>query len=213
MLHIKTFIFNPFQENTYVVSDETGACVIIDPGCSSDRENEDIATYIEEHSLKPEKVICTHLHVDHVLGNAFFYEKYGLKPEAHFNEQDLYNMVKGQAEMFGLVMQSDPPSIGNYLNEGDNVTFGTTSFNVLLVPGHSPGGICFYSEINNVVFAGDCLFSGSIGRTDLWGGNQEMLISRIKSELLTLPKETVVYSGHGPMTTIGEEIDENPFIS
>ncbi|MFB6343985.1 MBL fold metallo-hydrolase [Saccharicrinis sp. FJH62] len=213
MLTIKTFIFNPFQENTYVVSDESGACVIIDPGCSSDRENSDISAYIEENKLKPEKVWCTHLHVDHVLGNAFFYEKYGLKPEAHFNEQDLYNMVQGQAQMFGLVMNAEPPSIGNYLNEGDLIRFGNTTFKVLLVPGHSPGGLCFYSENDKVVFAGDCLFSGSIGRTDLWGGDHDQLISRIKSELLTLPDETVVYSGHGPKTTIGEEEQDNPFIN
>ena len=213
MLKIKTFIFNPFQENTYVVSDETGSCVIIDPGCSSDRENEDVESYIEQHNLDPVKVLCTHLHADHVLGNAFFYEKYGLKPEAHFNEQDLYNMVKSQVQMFGLIMHSEPPEIGNYLNEGDMVSFGNTTFKVLLVPGHSPGGICFYSEKDKVVFAGDCLFSGSIGRTDLWGGDHQLLLNRIKSELLTLPEETVVYSGHGPTTTIGEEKKDNPFLS
>ena len=195
-----------------MVSDESGECVIIDPGCSSDRENEDIAEYIQNKNLKPVKVICTHLHVDHVLGNAFFAEKYGLKPWANSNDQPMYDMVKQQAEMFGLIMENDPPALEGNLAEGDVIKFGQTSFKVLYVPGHSPGGICIYSESDKAVFVGDCLFSGSIGRTDLWGGNHELLLTRIKSELLTLPAETVVYSGHGPSTTIGEEKESNPFL-
>lgn len=212
MLKIKTFIFNPFQENTYVVSNENGEALIIDPGCSSDRENEDIINYLEKEKLKLTKVLCTHLHVDHVLGNAFIANKYGLKPWAHYNDQDIYNLAKEQAEMFGLVMADAPPGIEKYIEEGEEIQFGESTFKTLFVPGHSPGGICFYSSTDKLVFVGDCLFSGSIGRTDLWGGDHEQLLSRIHSELLTLPPETVVYSGHGPTTTIGDEKQSNPFL-
>jgi glyoxylase-like metal-dependent hydrolase (beta-lactamase superfamily II) len=213
MIKVKTFIFNPFQENTYVVSDETGACVVIDPGCSSPRENEDIEQYISLNNLNVEKVLCTHLHVDHVLGNAFFSERYGLNPWAHSGDKELYAQVKGQAEMFGLIMENEPPQLQGELKEGETVTFGSTRFEVLYVPGHSPGGICFYSKADDIVFVGDCLFNGSIGRTDLWGGDHALLLSRIKSELLTLPEETVAYPGHGPHTTIGEEKAGNPFLT
>jgi hydroxyacylglutathione hydrolase len=212
MINIKTFIFNPFQENTYVVSDQSGECVVIDPGCSSVREQQVIQTWMESNNLKPVAVWCTHLHVDHVLGNAFFYETYGLKPTAHYNDQDLYNLVRQQAQMFGLVMESDPPSVGVFVNEGDTLTFGNTSFTVLHVPGHSPGGICFYNAQQKVVIVGDALFSGSIGRTDLWGGDHKQLIDNIQSKLLTLSPDTIVYPGHGPFTTIGEEQTSNPFL-
>jgi len=210
---IKTFTFNPFQENTYLIYDETGEAVLIDAGCIIDYEKKQLKSFIEENKLTLKLILNTHLHLDHQFGNKFVSETYGLTPQAHKEDEFLLENVVAQAQSFGLKLpdQSVQP-IGHYIADNEEVKFGNTVLKALHVPGHSPGSLAFYSEKDGVVIVGDVLFRGSIGRTDLPKGDYATLITSITKKLLTLPDSTVVYCGHGPTTTIGEEKKNNPYL-
>lgn len=210
MLTVHTFIFNPFQENTYVLFDETNECVIIDPGCFVDNERKELTDFIEAHNLTVKMLLNTHCHIDHVLGNYFVKEQYKTKLYIHAKDEPVLKSVKVYAPNYGFATytEAEPDA---YLDEGDSVSFGNQHFTVLFVPGHSPGHIAFYNEKQKTVMAGDVLFKNSIGRTDLPGGNHATLIDSIHQKLFTLPDDVTVYPGHGPETTIGFEKRTNPF--
>lgn len=210
MITIKSFTFNDFAENTYIISDESKECIIIDPGCSNKDENDALKNYIIESSLKPVMLLNTHCHIDHVLGNKFVSETWGLPLTAHKKEASVLASGITVSEMYRIPY--DPsPEISRFIDEGDTITFGTTTFSVIFTPGHSPASVSLYCSEAKVLIAGDVLFAGSIGRTDLPGGNFETLTRVIRSRLFTLPDETIVYPGHGPSTNIGIEKRTNPF--
>jgi hydroxyacylglutathione hydrolase len=210
MLQLQSFAFNPLQENTYVLFDETKECVIIDPGCYEREEQYDLADFIETHELKVVKLLNTHGHVDHVLGNAFVKETYKTKLYIHEQDAATLKAVKVYAPHYGFFQyQEAEPDI--YLKEGEAVTFGNQSLDVLFVPGHAPGHIAFYHAASKTLIGGDVLFYNSIGRTDLPGGNYDTLIDSIHQKFFTLPDDVTVYPGHGPETTIGHEKKTNPF--
>lgn len=209
---IKTFTFNPFQENTYLIYDESKQAAIIDCGCILDYEKKALMVYMAENELKLVKVLNTHMHLDHQFGNRFLAETYGIKPEAHREDEFLLETVKAQGAMFGIPVKEDPQPLLSYIEDNQEIEAGTIKMKALHVPGHSPGSIALYIESEGVVFVGDVLFRGSIGRTDLPKGDYATLIQSIQTKLLTLPDSTVVYSGHGPATTIGEERVDNPFL-
>lgn len=210
-MNIKTFEFNPIAENTYVVYDETKECVIIDAGCFFPDEKRQLLDFIVDNDLIVKHLLNTHLHFDHVFGNKFILDQFGLKTKA--NEKDLFLLegMPAQMRMFGFKDVEEAPEAGELIEENDTIEFGNQKFIVLAVPGHSPGSVAFYSIDGNCVFVGDALFRNSIGRTDLAGGNQNQLMEAISSRLFTLPPETIVYPGHGPQTTIRNEINNNPF--
>jgi glyoxylase-like metal-dependent hydrolase (beta-lactamase superfamily II) len=211
MISIKSFVFGPFQENTYVLYDETKECIIIDPGCYDNRERSELASFIEDNKLKPVKLINTHCHLDHVFGNGFVAETYKLQLEINKQDQPVLDSYLMSAKMYGLNAAPSPqPSV--FLNEGDIISFGNSTLEILFTPGHSPGSITFYNREQQVMIAGDVLFYGSIGRSDLPGGNSATLISSIKNKLIPLGDNYTVYSGHGPSTTIGFERMNNPFL-
>jgi len=212
MIKVQPFTFNPFEENTYVISDESGECVIIDPGCYEPAEERELADYIEEHHLKPVACWLTHAHIDHVLGCAFVHEKWNLKPQVHRDDLKLLQSVKSYGELWGFKVP-DVPTPEKFIGEDDAMNFGQSEMKVIFSPGHSPGHVVFYSANDRLLIGGDVLFNGSIGRTDLPGGNHEELIRNIRTKLLTLPGETVVYCGHGPETTIEAEKKFNPFLN
>ena len=212
-MNVKIFEFNPISENTYVAYDETKECVIIDPGCFFPDEKALLLNFILDNDLVVKHLLNTHLHFDHIFGNNFIYEQFHLETEANKGDEFLLEQLPAQLQMFSFRNESaEIPRISKYLNENDVVTFGNQRFIVLEIPGHSPGSIIFYNQDAGCAFVGDVLFRGSVGRTDLAGGSHEQLIAGIKSKLLTLPKETVIYSGHGPLTTIGEEIKSNFYL-
>ena len=212
---IKQFVVNSFGVNGFVLSNDDGEAILIDPSVSNEQEEEALARYIETNHLTVRRLLNTHLHLDHVLGNAFVANKYGVQPEAHEEDAFLLELQEEQSQMFGLPMREPSPALGNYLAEGDTVEIPGIKLQVFHIAGHSPGGIAFYcekpGEVNGqkdvppLLFPGDILFAGSRGRSDLFGGDEEALVSGIKSKLLTLPKETVVFPGHGPLTTIESE--------
>jgi hydroxyacylglutathione hydrolase len=211
-MNIQTFVFNPVQENTYVVWDETGECAIVDAGCFSPKEFEKLDGFIKSKNLKPVKLINTHGHFDHIFGVEQCRKAYNLQWEAHNGDNFWIDGVVGKAALFGITVQ--PVSLPEIeLNDGDTIQFGNSTLKVLHVPGHSPGSVCFYDEKAKILITGDVLFNGSIGRTDLPGGDFETLISGIKSKLLVLPDDVVVYPGHGPASTIGDEKYQNPYLS
>ncbi len=210
-MQIAIFTFNDFLENTYVLYDETGECIIIDPGCNNDVEKETLLEFIANNKLKPVRLINTHCHIDHVLGNAFVSSRYGLSLEAHRGEEAVLNNMASVASMYGIPYETSP-KIEIYLDEGDNFEFGQTKLDILFTPGHSPASISFFHQESRQLIAGDVLFQGSIGRTDLPGGNFDTLIASIKSKYYPLGDDVVVYPGHGPKTSIGEEKRTNPFL-
>ena len=209
-MKIKKFTFNAFQENTYVLYDETKSCVIIDPGCNNTLEEESLSLFISDNNLKPTMLINTHCHIDHILGNAFVYKKYGLELSSHAGEKVVLQAGKITAQMYGIQYE-ESPEITIFYTDGDILSFGDSQLKVLYTPGHSPASISFYSEDAKMLIGGDVLFFGSIGRTDLPGGDHETLLESIRSKFFILPSDTVVYSGHGPETTIGREKSSNPF--
>ena len=209
---IKTFTFNPFQENTYLVYDETNEAIIIDAGCILEAEKQVLKRFIEDNKLILKRVINTHLHLDHQFGNKFLYNTYGIKPEAAKEDEYLLDNVVAQAHSFGISADETAQSLGGYIIENQEIKFGNSSFIALHVPGHSPGSLAFYSQKEGVLFSGDVLFRGSIGRTDLPKGDYATLILSITKKLFPLPDSTVIYSGHGPTTTIGYEKKNNPYL-
>lgn len=210
MIQIKTFVFNPFAENTYLLHDDTGEAVIIDPGCYDKQELTEITDYIEANDLNPVQVINTHAHIDHVLGIAALKRKYNIPFSLHALDEPLLKAVRSYASNYGF-SAFDEPEIDRYLAEGDTVHFGNSTLKVIFVPGHAPGHIAFVSEEQRFVIGGDVLFHMSIGRTDLPGGNHNQLLSSIRSKLFTLPDDYTVYPGHMQLTTIGFEKKNNPF--
>jgi len=212
MITIQKFVVNPLGENSYILSDETGQCVFVDPGFYYTEEKEEVKEYIAVNQLKPVMIANTHCHFDHILGVEFVREQYGIPFYAHAEDAFLVERSVSQAQMFGFDMQEVKPMDG-WLHEGETLKFGNTEMKILHVPGHSPGHVVFYSEEENILVVGDVLFYGSIGRTDLPGGNYDTLISGIKTKLLTLPEDVKVYSGHGPETSVGVEKWSNPFLT
>ena len=210
MIHVASFAFNPFQENTYVLYDETKECIIIDPGCYTSNEQKRLEAFIAKEELKPVRLINTHCHLDHICGNAFVSQKYGLDLEAHEGEQVVLDASIDHGKMYGFVFEPSP-NIMHTIQEGDEIKFGNSTLKTLFTPGHSPASISFYSEQDNFVIAGDVLFFMSIGRTDLPGGNHDLLLQSIREKLFTLPDETIVYNGHGQKTQIAFEKLNNPF--
>ncbi|GHE46266.1 MBL fold metallo-hydrolase [Sphingobacterium griseoflavum] len=211
MLYIKSFIFNPFQENTYLVYDEDGNCAIFDPGMSNVAEEKTLLAFIEDNKLKPIALYNTHCHIDHVLGNRMIYDTYNLFPQLHEGEIPVLVDVEHRAPMFGIRYDLSPiPE--TFLQEGEAIEIGKHRLQVLLVPGHSPAHLCFYQADQKFLIGGDVLFRNSIGRTDLPGGNHQQLLDNIKEKIYSLPDETVVYPGHGPETTVGFEKTTNPYI-
>jgi len=209
---IKLFTFNPFQENTYIIYDETNQSVIIDAGCLNDGEKRLLKNYFDENKLILNRLINTHLHLDHQFGNKFVYDTFGVAPEAGQEDEFLLDNVVAQARSFGLPINEDAQALGGYITENQEIKFGNSTLKAIHVPGHSPGSMAFYSEKEGVLFAGDVLFQGSIGRTDLPKGDYATLISSITKKILLLPDSTVVYCGHGPTTTIGNEKKNNPYL-
>lgn len=213
MLVIKEFQFNPFSENTYVVSDsETGECAIIDAGCYYADEQDMLSDYITDNKLKVKYLLATHLHLDHSFGNRYVYKTFGTGLTANPEDAFLLENMNEQASMFGIQLPDTPISISHDIVEGDTFKIGRYTLQAIHVPGHSPGSIVYYCREEGIAFGGDVLFRGSIGRTDLPGGNYNQLITGIRQKLLALPESTVVYSGHGPSTTIGFEKDKNPYL-
>lgn len=212
MIKIQPFVFNAFQVNTYVLSDETNECVIVDAACYTQNERNAIDSYITSNNLKPVKLINTHCHVDHVLGLRYMATKYGIAVEA--NEADIPLLVEAKKHgvIFGFDVE-EPPVVTNYITEGKDITFGNSVLQCFHVPGHSRGSIAFYNPDQKFVITGDVLFKGSIGRTDLPGGDYDQLMLSIYKKLMVLPGETEVFPGHGPSTSIHEEALSNPFLT
>ncbi len=212
MISIKKFTFNPVQENTFIAYDETGECVIIDAGCYFENERQELDRFITEKQLKPVRLINTHCHFDHIMGITHCRVKYKLQFEIHKDEVSLVEDAASHGDLFGIPVEAiDAPD--TFFKEGDQLTFGNSYLQVIESPGHSPGGVVFYNHEQKILIAGDVLFYGSIGRTDLPGGSYERLVGNIQSKLLTLPEETLVYCGHGQETTIGFEKKNNPFLT
>ncbi len=212
MITLKRFDFNPFQVNTYVLSDETGECIIIDPGMQGDVEETEIVDYITSNNLKPVMLLLTHAHIDHIVGNNFIAEKYNLPLTAHKDCVPFLTNAVAHASAFGLVLDR-VKDIDNYIDEEKEIKFGNSSLKILFTPGHANGSLCFYSPKDSFVITGDVLFNQSIGRTDLKTGDYDLLQNSIWEKLFTLPDETVVYPGHGPETSIGFEKVNNPFVA
>ncbi len=212
MLQIKNFVCNTLQENSYVVSDETSEAVIIDCGAYFDDERKAIVNYILERNLKPTHLLCTHGHFDHCFGNDTIWHEYGLKPEVMAEDEWLMDIKSQMKSMMGIDYQREVPPTGHLLKAGEIITFGTHQFTVLSTPGHTPGGVCFYCEAEKVVFTGDTLFRMSVGRTDFDRGSWEQLMKSLTTVIAHLPADTTAYCGHGPQTTIGDELRYNPYL-
>lgn len=210
---IKKFEFNMLPVNTYVLSDEeTHEAVVIDAGCYYEQERHELSKYIHNDTLTVKHLLNTHLHFDHIFGNHFMYEEFGLKTEANRADEEWLKEAPSRTRMFGLEFPGEPVSIGTYLNDGDVITFGKYKLQCISVPGHSPGSLVFYCAEENCMFSGDVLFKGSIGRTDLPGGNFDALISGIRTKLFVLPNDTTIYSGHGDITSVGDEKRNNYYL-
>lgn len=211
MLYIHSFTFNPFQENTYIIYNDKKECWIVDPGMYEPSEIADFNKYIVDNELVPKAIINTHTHIDHIFGVQELVKKYQIPFLIHKEDQPVLNGAAGSAMLFGFQF-TDTPSVDGYIDESEPYKLGDDELQVLFTPGHSPGSISFYYAKGNWVLGGDVLFSGSIGRTDLPGGNFDTLINSIKTQLFSLPDHTTVYSGHGPETSIGQEKASNPFL-
>jgi glyoxylase-like metal-dependent hydrolase (beta-lactamase superfamily II) len=212
MIKIQQFAFNFCEENTYIVYDETKEAVVIDCGCMNKKEESLFSSFVKENNLLLKRLLCTHYHLDHIVGNTFIHKTYNLKPEISRGEiTGGVPSLKEQAAAFGIFENFEETKPEKFIEENEEIRFGNTCFKALLTPGHSPASLSFYEEISEVVFTGDALFRGSIGRTDLWGGNFDLLISSIQAKLFTLPENTVIYSGHGAPSTVGFEKRNNPF--
>jgi len=210
-MKVQSFTFNSFQENSYVIYDESKECIIFDPGCSNSLEEKALQEFIESTDLTPVRLINTHCHIDHILGNQFISQKYDLPLEAHAGEVPVLESGKMVSQTYGIPYTESPP-IAKYIEEGDEISFGQSTLKSLFTPGHSPASLSFHHADSKILIAGDVLFYGSIGRTDLPGGSFDTLIRSIKEQFFILPDDTVVYSGHGQSTTIGFEKANNPFL-
>lgn len=212
MTQVQMFEFNPFAENSYVVFDETGECVILDPGCYTAEERAALKNFVEEKKLHPVRLINTHCHLDHIFGNAFVAKTWDLGLEIHAGELPVLQRFPQICQMYGIPFVEGSPMPARFIEAGEQVEFGNTRLKSLYTPGHSPASLSFYCREEGFVIAGDVLFYESIGRTDLPGGDMDTLLESIRNQLFTLPDETLVYPGHGPATTIRHEKEYNPFL-
>ncbi|MBE7173393.1 MAG: MBL fold metallo-hydrolase [Williamsia sp.] len=212
MLTVQSFVFSPLQENTYLLYNEEKAACVIDPGCYLENEQLKLQNVIEGQGLLPNFLLNTHCHLDHVFGNQWFYEKYGKPLHIHPQEERVLQLAPEFGKLWGMPFENYKGPL-LFLQEGDTVKIGEDILRVLFTPGHAPGHICFYCEAQGFVISGDTLFRGSIGRTDLPLGNYNTLIHSIRTRLLILPDDTIIYPGHGGATTVGEEKRSNPFLS
>ena len=213
MVKVYRFEVNPLQENCYVVSDDSHECVIIDCDAYYDEECVAIDNYLREQQLKPVRLLATHGHLDHNFGNAHLFQQYGLKVEICAEDQQLVERLPQQAAaLFGMEISEDQPPVGRLLSDGDSITFGNHTLQVLSTPGHSHGSCLFYIQEEGIVFSGDTLFRMSIGRTDFPEGSWQLMEQSLTKIAGTLPKETIVYPGHGPQTTIADELQYNPYL-
>ena len=211
-MEVYSFVFSPIGVNTYVLADSSGECAVLDCGCLDNEESDRLTSFIKEKNLKPVLLLNTHCHPDHVFGNGMMLERFGLKSLFHKEEEYNRKSAARYAEMFDISMV-DPPEADRFIEGGDLLRFGNTLLKTLFVPGHTAGSLAFYNENDGIVFTGDALFEGTIGRTDLHGGNYKQLIMSIRSELFSLPPETVICPGHGGESTIGIEIESNPYFN
>ncbi|WP_207429332.1 MBL fold metallo-hydrolase [Pedobacter sp. SYSU D00535] len=212
MIQLHSFVCNPYQENTYLLYDETKECVIIDPGIYTAAEQNALTRFISEEKLRPVLLLNTHCHIDHVLGNKFVFDNYGLLPQFHEGELPLLTAVPSYAPAQGFQYEVSPlPE--KFLPESGTVRFGESELELIFAPGHSPAHLCFYAPAAKFLIGGDVLFYGSIGRTDLPGGDFNQLIKNIREKLFSLPDDVKVYPGHGRETTIGFEKQYNPFLN
>jgi hydroxyacylglutathione hydrolase len=212
MIQIHRFAFNPFQVNTFILWDETKECAIIDAGCYSSGEEDEITGFIKENGLKPVRLLQTHCHIDHIAGMAFISHTYSLKAEAHPSGLEFIRHASKTGQTYGMYdLMTIVPELP--LTEGDVISFGKSELYVIETPGHADGSVCFISHADKFVITGDVLFYQSIGRTDFPTGDYELLIKSIREKLLTLPQDYKVYPGHGPETTIGFESYSNPFLT
>ena len=211
MLHIQSFTFNPVQENTYVLYNEKGQACIIDPGCYFSGEEQALKGFVEDNNLTPVLLLNTHCHLDHIFGNRFVHKTWGLTLHLHPLEKQVLDLGPASGQLWQLPFDNYDGDL-KYINEGDELQIGDEILEIFLTPGHSPGSICFYSKAHKFLIGGDVLFSGSVGRTDLPGGDFKTLEESIKTKLYTLPEDVVVYPGHGESTTIADEIKTNPFV-
>ena len=212
-MKIKIFPFNQFLENTIVLSDSTSECIIIDPGCYNNEEKQILENYIITNNLKPVKLINTHCHIDHILGNNFVSSNWDIDLEINKNDLNLLNESNQIAKIYGFVDYENSPNPKKFLNEGDMVNFGNSELKVIFTPGHAPGHISLYSAKENFIISGDVIFKNSIGRTDLPGGDFNTLIETINNKILSLADNVIIYCGHGPITTVGDERKNNPFLN
>ncbi len=211
MIQVVTFTFNPVQENTYVLANEKRQALIIDPGCYFTAEERTLQNHLEENNFTPVQLLNTHCHFDHVFGNHFVSRQYGLELMIHPNEEPLLQFAPASVAGYGLSFTNYTGSL-HYLNAGDIVRLGDDELKILFTPGHSPGSISLYCEAQQFVIGGDVLFREGVGRTDLPGASAEQLLQSIRTQLYTLPDETIVYPGHGEPTTIRYEKKHNPFV-
>ncbi len=213
MIDIKRFVCNPFQENCYVVSDDTKEAVIIDCGALFEEEVRAIKAYIHDNNLQPKRLIATHAHVDHNFGNAHMFKEYGLKPEVNASDEQLMQQLDKQAMAFcGMRLDTEQPPVGRYFSDNDTVSFGSHTLRIMQTPGHTPGSVFFVCDDEGVAFSGDTLFRQSVGRTDLAMGNWDDIVESLNAKVAKLPKDTIVLPGHGPQTTIADELASNPYL-
>ena len=210
-MKIKRFEFNMFPVNCYVLADETQEAIIIDAGCYYPEEQRQLKSFITTHQLTVRHLLNTHLHADHLFGNAFAAREFGVSPEASQQDEFLLAGIPTFCKSFGFPLNEKPAALGHYISDGETIRFGNTELKAISVPGHSPGSLVYYCEKEHCMFSGDTLFKGSIGRADLEGGNFDDLRENIMSRLFVLPDNTVVYPGHGNETSIGNEKKNNPF--
>ena len=210
-MKIKKFEFNMFPVNCYVLSDETGEAVVIDAGCFYPEEKQILKDYLSDNNLTLRHLLCTHLHLDHIFGNPFLFQEYGLRPKGNQQDEFWLEQASAMARSFGFIYEEKQPSLEQYICDNEIISFGNSQLKAINVPGHSPGSIVFYCKEASCIFSGDVLFYGSIGRADLKGGDYDILRKGIQDKLFTLPNETRVYPGHGPSTSIGYEKNNNPF--
>ncbi|TNE59781.1 MAG: MBL fold metallo-hydrolase [Bacteroidetes bacterium] len=211
MTQVHTFEFNPFAENTYVVYDDSGECIIFDPGCYTPEERQTLRDFIDSNGLRVVRLINTHCHLDHVFGNHFVSQTWDVLPELHKDELPVLEHFPATCMLYGIPGAEPSPLPQHFLEAGTVLTFGNTRLDILYTPGHSPASLSFYCQSAGFVLAGDVLFLESIGRTDLPGGDYDTLIASVRNQLFPLPGETIVYPGHGPATTIRHEKEYNPF--
>ncbi|QFG53848.1 MBL fold metallo-hydrolase [Chryseobacterium sp.] len=210
MLHIKSFVFNPFSENTYIIYNNERRAFIVDPGNFSDAETQQLQNFIGENGLTVQNILLTHAHIDHVLGLQWAHDTYKVPVKLHEIEKEILDRNPMDANRFGFFFKPFSGEL-KFLKEKEMISLGEDQLEVFHVPGHSPGSVAYYSKESGLTLSGDVLFEGSIGRTDLYKGNHEQLIASVSEKLFTLPDDTKVYSGHGNPTTIGFEKQYNPF--